>query len=370
MNGPDIRVGIVTVTYGNRSNTLLRSVKSILGQGDWRSVAFLVVVDNGSTEAARRHLKVAFRDCPIPAHLISLSENRGSAFGFGRGIEEALSPRLREQIDYVLLLDDDNVLEPGALRALRGAAETYGEDSVLSAFRVDRSRLSRLVEKASDEREHPNEFLGFSVPSLIDRVTPRSAPWRNRGQFNFTPRDACKDLRLMFAPYGGMFLPKRVVVQVGLPNTRFFLDRDDHEYSLRIRQAGFRILLVCQSRVSDVDDTEGQSGDIRSKRSPRIWIAAGPKRIARLRLSARNDVHLSRRRLGRRSVVWVTNVAAHSILLFSYAVACSLASGRWTPLRSFLANMTGLVDGLRGVSGPPARFGDYPSSICKSDASI
>jgi GT2 family glycosyltransferase len=102
----------VTVTYGNRFHLLSQVVDRALAEG----VAKVIVVDNNSAPESRDKLKAYEKELGSnKIKVLYLDDNYGSAGGFKRGLEEAYND---PDCEYILTLDDDNLLEEGSSKKL------------------------------------------------------------------------------------------------------------------------------------------------------------------------------------------------------------------------------------------------------------
>lgn len=168
------------------------------------------------------------------------SDNLGSAGGYSRLLEWA------ETVpgwQYLLLLDDDLVLEPESLsRLVECAARDPGhaQDTLYMAYRRDLSELLSLVEFGQPLADiRPGACLGFHVLNLARLPARHSSHVDEDG------------IRLDAAPYGGLLVPRPAVSRLGKPMESLFLYADDAELTLRFTRAGGVIRLVPEAVVSD-----------------------------------------------------------------------------------------------------------------------
>lgn len=119
-------VGIVLVNWNNYADTAtcLTALEDLS-----YPAARVVVVDNASTDGSGDRLAATFEGCEF----VFTDRNRGFGGGCNAGIERALS----EGCDYVLLLNNDASLEPGALDELVAVADESGA-GVVGAMVRDR----------------------------------------------------------------------------------------------------------------------------------------------------------------------------------------------------------------------------------------
>lgn len=153
--------------------------------------------------------------------------NLGGSGGFARGMYEAVE----NGSDYVLLLDDDVVLEPESISRLMAFAGHCKTPTIVGGHMFDlysRSTLYSMGEIIDSRRispDQPHQEMqmrhDFSVSNL------RQTPWMHR-RFD--------------VDYNGWWMclvPTSVIREIGLP-LPLFLKWDDSEYGLRARASGFR----------------------------------------------------------------------------------------------------------------------------------
>ena len=163
-----------------------------------------ICVDNGSTDGSDRAVEERFPE----VELLRLGENRGFAGGNNAGIRRALE----RGADRVLLLNNDAVLTPGAAAAL-----ARHDDAGLLACKI--VYPDGRVQYAGARF---NAWLGYSGRSWT-RV---------------------RSLEVDRADGAAMAVSRAAVEKAGLLDEELFAYVEDVEWSLRIRNAGFRIVLV------------------------------------------------------------------------------------------------------------------------------
>ena len=133
----------VTVTYGNRFHLLKQVIDSALAEG----ISKVIVVDNNSVTQSREKLKEYEKGLNGKIKVLYLDDNYGSAGGFKRGLEEAYN---HKECEYILVLDDDNLLEEGSfvkLKALNIYLENLSSSFMLGFYRDMWHWDRRAIEK-------------------------------------------------------------------------------------------------------------------------------------------------------------------------------------------------------------------------------
>ncbi|ACF14520.1 glycosyl transferase family 2 [Chloroherpeton thalassium ATCC 35110] len=235
---------VVIVTYGNRFCFLEKVINSVFDEG----IQKIIVIDNNSVEESRMKLKEYEDKNKEKIKVVYLDDNYGSAGGFKRGLQEAYNDN---NCDFIWLLDDDNTPKKGAYIALVDFWEKNKMNkhkNILISLRKDRRVYFDSIKYDDPEIliGKPNSFMQFDILEYL----------KNK----FRKRD--EDDSFLFgknygesyqAPYGGMFLNKKLIDIIGYPNEKFFLYTDDTEYSYRVIQNDGKIYVVLNSLIEDID---------------------------------------------------------------------------------------------------------------------
>ena len=212
----------VVVTY-NRLDKLQKTLAHVLAE----PCEAVVIVDNGSTDGTRDWLK-AHTDPRV--HPLLADENRGGAGGFEAGIQEALKCFAAH---WVVVMDDD-------ARPLAGAFDRFAQhadgawDVLVAAVYYPDGHICEM------NRPSRNPF--WHVPALL-KTTALALLGKGRRGFHITDAAYKSDqvTPVDAGSFVGMFIARRVIEDIGLPDGRLFIYGDDVSYSLRARRAGHRI---------------------------------------------------------------------------------------------------------------------------------
>ena len=288
-----MNVTSIIVTYSSRLQLCKRVIESALAAG----VDDIVIVDNASDKEGSDFYKELSRSNAF-IHLLSHSENRGSAGGYGAGLKYVLTTC---NTDFVWLLDDDNVPEKGALKVLKSTWAAFhaldgNRDVALYSFRGDAWQEDRDVVSFGCNKEYlGNSFLGFNFfTGLLALVRPR------RGGFCLNYPVA----RVRLGPYGGMFISLNNLRKIGFPDERFFVYADDHEYTLRLEDRNIDQFLVFFSQLKDVDRSPSRHEYYFSKSTPDL----------KLYYSLRNHTYIGRRYINNQLTYFVNKATVMVVI--------------------------------------------------------
>lgn len=215
----DKKVSIILVNYNGAKDTLecINSLRNI----EFRNFE-IIVVDNNSIQEEKKLLKEN-NDGFI---LLESNENDGFAIGNNIGIEYAIN----NNADYVLLLNNDTIVEKDFLNIMLdtyileenigavGCKIMYNDNKDLIWYKggkIDYSKFSafNMYEKQNDINEN-NEVLE------TDFIT-----------------GCC------------VLLSKKTIKAVGDLSDEYFMYYEDVDYSLRVKEAGFKIVVNPRAKI-------------------------------------------------------------------------------------------------------------------------
>ncbi len=293
-------VTAVVVTF-NRKALLERCLAALWSQR--RRPDAILVVDNASTDGTRSWLEEAGWLSREGIRLLALPDNSGGAGGFCAGMRDAFA----EGAEFVWIMDDDAVPQPGALEALLAAPPDPRQ--LLASAAVDGDRLAWPVTPA----ESPDSQRLWRTEEIGGRLAVRAVPFL------------------------GLLVSRHVVDAIGLPRADFFLAGDDIEYCHRAAAAGIPLFLVAASRI------QHPAADY-------YPIRLGPMTLLNLRIppwkryyDVRNRLLIARTYFG--SALYLKTVPS---TLVKMVASVAREPRKRDQLRAYLA---GLIDGLWGRSG-------------------
>ena len=263
----------------------------------------VVLLDNASSDGTAAAVRAAFAEVTV----IETGGNLGYAGGNNVGLERAR----RQGADYVLLLNEDTVVDPAFIGYLVEAAQA----------RPELGFLGPLVYHY-DEPDVIQSAGGLIAPDW--RTYHRGQNEPDRGQFGL-PFEAD------WVSGCSIFMRMTVVDRVGMLDPAFFIYSEEVDWCVRARRAGFVGLVVPAARIWH----KGVRRDYSP--SPRVTY-----------LSARNHLRLlHKHRAGARALLGA--MAGDLRTLASWSIR-----PRWRGQRAHRdALARAMVDFCRGSFGPP-----------------
>jgi GT2 family glycosyltransferase len=243
----------IIITAWNQLEKTLACLESVVAQTYPHFQ--LILVDNGST--ADFGAKIAA--CFPAVTLIRNKTNLGFAGGYNMGLRAALSG----ESEFFFLLNNDTLLAPDCLEHLVTCLQTRSDVGAVTA---------KLYYAHTYERETQR------IWSVGNRLHPLWLERTNGGDDQLDDGRWESVLEIDFVPFCGVLLRREVIEQVGLLDEQFFLYYEDMDYCLRLRRAGFQLLLCPAAKIwHDVSTSSGG----RDSPLKRYWLAQSSGRYFR-----------------------------------------------------------------------------------------
>jgi len=241
------KISVLTVTYGDRWKFLSQVIERLL---KYDEVDNIIVFNNASTYNVTQKATL-FNDSRIT--VINSEENLGSAGGYKTAIKYAFE---NKDNDFIFLLDDDNLPRENVISNLLQQWDvTAGANNKKALFclREDRRQHVKITKGANPYRYYlmPDNFLGFSILRIFKNQFNKLLDKFNNKQ------GIAQSTVIPYAPYGGMFMHRELIADIGYPDEKFYLYVDDSEYTYRITQNGGKIWIIPQCGIVDIDKSQG-----------------------------------------------------------------------------------------------------------------
>lgn len=225
----------------------------------------VVITDNLSGDDSVAQISRAILDNGWSdwASLMPLPRNGGFAYGNNAGIRPALQSA--DPPEFVLLLNPDTLVRPGALSALLEFMENRREVGIAG------SRLEH-----PDGTPQRSAFRFHSVLGELEaglRLGLASRVLARRVVAPPVPGEACATDWVAGA---SMMIRREVFSQIGLMDEEYFMYFEEVDFCRRARRAGWQCWYVPESRVVHLVGQSSGVTDARQsrKRRPAYWFAS------------------------------------------------------------------------------------------------
>ncbi|NJD58712.1 MAG: glycosyl transferase family 2 [Anaerolineales bacterium] len=204
-----------------------------------RLTAEVIVVDNASTDDTLDMLAVEFP----AARLVKNSRN----LGFTRPVNQALQV---SQGRYMLLLNPDTIVLPGAINALVDYMETHPEVGICGPKVLNRDGTLQKACKRGVSRP----WAAFSYFSGLSALFPRSKFFGGY-LLNYLDEDEIHEVDGISGSC--MLIRRSVLDQVGFLDEVFFAYQEDADYCFQVKKAGWKVVYL---PVAQIIHFGGQGG--------------------------------------------------------------------------------------------------------------
>ncbi len=181
----------------------------------------IIVLDNRSTDGSVDAIHSAFPDIQI----INLIENLGYAGNNNVGIVEAI----KQGADWVLVLNEDTILDPGCLAELVKVGEDDPKIGIVGPMVY----------------HHDEPDIIQSAGGMLGRYWQSQHLGKNeldKGQFKF-PR------RVEWISGCAIMVRKAAIEQAGMLDASFFIYWEETEWCIRVARSGWRIIHIPQAKI-------------------------------------------------------------------------------------------------------------------------
>ncbi len=221
------RLAVVILNY-NRADLLADCLASIAA-APTRCEVSVWVVDNASTDGSAQMVRERF----AWVHLIESPVNGGFAAGNNLAIRQILA--LADPPTYILLLNNDTVVPPGALD---GLVDYLDQHPTVGAVGPKLLLPDGSLDLAC-RRSFPTPAVAFYRLFGLSRLFPRS---RRFAAYNLTYLDPEVETEVDSVVGACMMVRTAVVREVGLLDEAFFMYGEDLDWAYRIKQYGWKIV--------------------------------------------------------------------------------------------------------------------------------
>lgn len=227
------QLDVVILNY-NRGDLLRACLQSLLVSETTHRIN-VWVVDNASPDDS---VAIVEREFP-QARLIRNERNTGFASGNNLALRQIVED---ERSNFVMLLNNDTVVQPAALDTLITYLEQH---PAVGAVGPKLLLLDGSLDLAC-RRSFPTPAVSFYRMSGLSKLFPHSARF---GRYNMTYLDPDVETEVDALVGAAMVVRTSVVREVGLLDESFFMYGEDLDWCYRIKSFGWRIVYHPQAVI-------------------------------------------------------------------------------------------------------------------------
>lgn len=245
------RACLLTVNWNQADKTIacLRSA-AVLERGPYPTI----LIDNGSSDQSAEKIRAAFGDgWEKWITMVELERNLGFAGAYNIGLRMAIE----SGVDFVLLINNDVILDPASLTHLLAAAEKNPTEGLWTA-------------KIYYEGTNTIWTTGANLNHLTLELRGSNRGRVDEGQFSTVP--------IGFAPLCGVLIRTALLEEVGFLDEGFFVYYEDMDFARRIVQSGWGMRFVPEAIIWHA--VSASSGGQNSP-AERYWMGQGSGRYFR-----------------------------------------------------------------------------------------
>lgn len=213
-----VDTAVIVLNWNGRDDTI-RCLQSLKGQVN---AAFrVIVVDNGSADDSVSAIRRSFPEVEI----VETGENLGYAEGNNVGIRRELDAGA----EYVLVVNNDTILESDCVSAMVREARAHPEAAAIGAknFSLKNQRAIYNFGGRFDWMGRPR-LVKHSHTDDVQTESPQTTAWLSGCAILFN---------------------RRALEQVGLFDPRYFLLFEETDWCIRARRANFTLRLAPEAHV-------------------------------------------------------------------------------------------------------------------------
>lgn len=225
-----MQLSIVIVSYNTRDE-ILKAVESIIETSHDLEYE-IIVVDNGSSDGSVDAIRGRYPS----VQLIDVGKNLWFTGGNNRGIRAA-------QGAYVLSLNPDTIVHPGALQTMMAYLDTHPTSGAVT---------TRMIFSDGKTQMSCSRLAGY-IDLLLDYTLlgPLVARWREKRRRDmwYADWDRESDRVVEVAPDSNLMIRQSVLAKIGLYDEQLKLYFTEDDLCRRIAAAGYEVQYVAGATV-------------------------------------------------------------------------------------------------------------------------
>ncbi len=240
----------ILVLNWNKPNLTIDSVDSILNINSRQIDYQVVIIDNGSSDDSLALFNRKYKSCP-QVKILDTGSNLGYVGGNNYGIDYAL----KNNFDYILLINNDVIVDPDFLKNLLKHSQDYqilgpkiyfAPGFEFHHHRYSKKDRGRVIWSAGGQIDWDNVF-GSHIG--VDQV--------DTGQFDEI------NSQVDFLTGCCLLVKASVFKKIGLLDEKYFMYLEDADFCQQAKQAGFSLAYIPNSKIWHINaGSSGSGGDL------------------------------------------------------------------------------------------------------------
>jgi GT2 family glycosyltransferase len=239
----DYEVSIIVISFNTR-DLLRECLTSLLAEcAGLGASTEVLVVDNASVDGSAEMVDAEFSSSEIPVRLIRSDVNLGFAAANNLAMEQARGR-------YIVLLNSDAFLHPGALRRAIGHMDADATAGIGGA---------RLVSRDGAWQPSARTFHSLWIDAIVmTGLAARFPRSRIFGAADRTWADPSQPAQVDWVPGAFSILRREALAKTGLFDPAFFLYYEEVDLCRRVKAAGYRVLYWPDVVVTHIGGESGR----------------------------------------------------------------------------------------------------------------
>ncbi|MDO7806021.1 glycosyltransferase [Lactiplantibacillus pentosus] len=299
---------VLIVTYQDHRDFLTEALAKLNCQAKF--IKNVIIVQNGAEYDIKDFIESLAID-ELNFITIVNSKNEGSAGGFGIGIEKYQTvgaPKL-------LILDDDNYIPNETFEFLANLDDSkvravYGDKIAISLYRPQHDMDKSRFERKQDVNEHffENTVHKFSIMHKL------------HSKRDYTIRPVQEVCETFIAPYSGIILEKKDIVNIEPIQRSYYVYGDDTRFTIMMSRSGVRILKFKQAVSIDLEHSWYQDNTKdggKEKSDVQLMLETdNAKELWRPFYQIRNGVYTGKKLFKKNNLIFYLNLFIYCIMPF------------------------------------------------------
>jgi len=252
------RIWVVIVNY-RTADLVVDCLHSIATQIHHLPGSHVAIVDNASGDGSPEKLKQVISQQGWVAWVSVHPQERNGGFAYGNNAGIGTVRQFSGTFDYILLLNPDTLVRPGAIRTLADFLDTHPQAGIAGS---QLENAQGNTEPSAHNAPSPlGELESGASLGILTRILHRHV---------VTPPALSRSHQCDWVSGASLMIRRALLDVVGNMDEGFFLYYEEVDFCQRARQAGWQVWFVPQSQVVHLEGAATGIGNV-LRRRPAYW---------------------------------------------------------------------------------------------------